>query len=117
MKILSIALLVLLSLLAVSSGMTKIMLMEQEVEFYGSFGFSNIALVVLGIVQLIAGALMLLRRSRVPAAAIVAITFLISAVFLYLDGQVPVFIATLVAIALLMVVIKQNWVAFKTNNY
>jgi len=44
MKIVFYIVLVILVVLAVASGITKIMLMEQEVEFFGQYGFSNLLL-------------------------------------------------------------------------
>lgn len=109
MKIASTIILVLLVFLAISSGITKIALMQQDVEFFGKYGFSNPILIAYGATQLIGGALLPFKRTRFCGAAIVAITFLISLVVLLMDGDIPVSIVTLVATLLLGVVMKQNW--------
>lgn len=109
MKYVSAIVLAILVFLAVSSGITKMLLMEQEVDFFGKFGFSDPALITFGLVQLIGGVLLVFKRTRFAGAAIVAITFIISLALLLLDGNVPMSIATLVATLLLGVTMKQSF--------
>ncbi len=109
MKIVSTIILVVLIFLAVSSGITKIMLMQQDVDFFGKYGFSNSALIAYGAIQLIGGLLMALPKTRFAGAAIVAVTFLVSLVILLMEGNIPVSIVTVIATALLGVVMKQSW--------
>ena len=108
MRVVSRIVLAILVLLAVSSGITKIMLMQQDVDFFGKYGFSDPVLIVFGLVQLIGGVLMVFFKTRFVGAAIVAITFLVSLALLVLDGNMAVSIITLVAILLLGVVMKQS---------
>jgi len=108
MKIASTIVLVILILLATSSGVTKVMLMEQEVNFFGQYGFSNWMLIVFGLTQVAGGMLMILRKTRFIGAAIVAVTFLVSLVVLIMDGNVPVSIVTAVATLLLGVIMQQS---------
>lgn len=109
MKIVSTIILVVLILLAVSSGITKVALMQQDVDFFGKYGFSNPILIAYGLVQVIGGVLMAFRRTRFVGAATVAITFLISLVVLLMEGDLPVSIVTVVATLLLGVTMKQSW--------
>ncbi len=108
MKILFNVILAILVFLAISSGITKIILMQQDVEFFGKYGFSNSILIAYGAVQLLGGILLALPKSRIIGAALVAITFLISAVVLVLEGNIPVTIVTLICVLLLGVIIKQS---------
>jgi len=109
MKTASTIILVVLILLAVSSGFTKVTLTQQDVEFFGKYGFSNPILIAYGLIQVIGGTLMVFKRARFVGAAIVAITFLISLAVLLMDGNLPVSIATVVATLLLGVIMKQSW--------
>ncbi len=109
MKIVSTIILVVLILLAVSSGITKIALMPQDVEFFGKYGFSSSILFAFGLVQIIGGVLMVSGRTRFGGAAIVATTFLISLALLLMEGNLPVSIVTVVATLLLGVIMKQSW--------
>jgi len=111
MKIVHTVILVLLIFLALSSGVTKIALMQQDVDFFGKYGFSEPILVAYGAVQLIGGVLLPFKKTRFVGAAIVAITFLVSLAVLLMDGNIPVSIATLVATLLLGVVMKRSWKA------
>jgi len=109
MKIASVVILVVLIFLAISSGIVKIALLPQEVEFFGKYGFTNPMLIAYGTTQLIGGILLVFWKTRFIGAVTVATTFLISLVVLLVDGNIPVSIATIVAMALLGVVAKQSW--------
>jgi hypothetical protein len=109
MKTVSTIILVILIFLAVSSGITKVILMQQDVEFFGKYGFSNPILIIYGLVQLVGGVLLVIKRTRFVGAAIVAITFLISLAVLVMEGNIPVSIVTVVATLLLGVIMKQSW--------
>lgn len=109
MKTVSRIILVVLILLAVSSGITKVALMQQDVDFFGKYGFSNPILIAYGLVQLVGGVLMVFKKTRFVGATIVALTFLISLVVLLMEGNLPVSIATIVATLLSGVIMKQSW--------
>jgi len=109
MKTISTIILVVLILLAVSSGITKVALMQQDVDFFGKYGFSNPILIAYGLVQLIGGVLMVFRVTRFTGATVVAVTFLISLAVLLMEGNLPVSVVTIVATLLLGVIMKQSW--------
>jgi len=108
MKILFNVILAILVFIAVSSGITKIILMEQDVEFFGKYGFTNSILIAYGAVQLLGGILLVLPKFRIIGATLVAITFLVSAVVLVMEGNIPVTIVTLICVLLLGIIIKQS---------
>lgn len=108
MEIILKAILVILVFLAVSSGITKIMLMPQDVEFFGSYGFTNTILILYGISQLIGGILMAIKKTRFLGSVLVATTFLISAVVLIVAGNISLAITTFVAIFMLGIIMKQS---------
>ena len=109
MKAVSIIILAILTLLAVLSGITKILLMQQDVDFFGKYGFSGPILIAFGLVQLLGGLLLVFTKTRFVGAANVAVTFLVSLAMLLMDGNIPASIITLVATLLLGVVMKQSW--------
>jgi hypothetical protein len=109
MKIVYRIILALLVLLAVSSGIAKILLMQQDVDFFSKYGFSDAALISFGLVQLFGGILLVFTRTRFVGAAIVAVTFLVSLALLLVEGNIPVSIITLAATLLLGVIMKQSW--------
>jgi len=109
MKIGFAILLAILTFLALSSGMTKLALMQQDVEFFGRYGFSNAMLVAFGVAQVLGGVMLPFRKTRFAGAAIVASTFLVSLAILLMDGNIPVSIVTLIATLLLLLVMKLSW--------
>ncbi len=123
MNILIKVILAILVFLAVTSGITKLMLMQQDVEFFGKYGFTTPVLIIFGAAQLMGGILLLVRKTRSLGAAIVAITFLISVVLLVMEGDIPFTIFTFIALIMLGVVIRYSLVkeqntpeASKTEN-
>ena len=100
--------LVILIFLASSSGITKTILMQQDVEFFGNYGFTNPILIAYGISQLIGGILLIVPKTRLVGAIIVAITFTISAVVLIIAGKILPTIFTFLALLMLGVVMKQS---------
>jgi len=65
MKLLYNIILVVLVFLAVSSGVTKIMLMQQDVDFFAQYGFTNPILIAFGASQLLGGILLALPKTRI----------------------------------------------------
>ena len=116
MKLASTIILVVLMFLAMSSGVTKIALMQQDVDFFGKYGFTNPILIAFGAIQLIGGILLAFKKTRFSGAAIVAITFLISLVVLLMEGNVPMSIVTLLATLMLGIVMKQSWSAVPSKS-
>jgi len=109
MKLASTVVLILLIFLAIASGLAKITLMQQDVDFFGKYGFSKPLLIIFGATQLLGGVLLPFRKTRFFGAAIVATTFVVSLVLLIAEGNIPVSIITLVATLLLGMVMKQSW--------
>ena len=115
MKIAFKVILGVLVLLAISSGVTKIMLMPQEIEFFGKYGFNDIMLIIFGVVQVIGGAAMIMPKFRTYGASAVIVTFGISLILLIVEGNYPVSGVTLIAMALLALVIKQNHITSRSK--
>ena len=101
--------------LSVSSGVTKIMLMPQETEFFGKYGFNNLLLITFGVSQVLGGALMVIQKMRIYGAILVIITFGISLLLLMLESNYAVSVITLIAMALLGVVIKQTHITRRSS--
>jgi hypothetical protein len=109
MKIAYTIMLFILTFLAIASGVTKVLLMQREVDFFGQYGFSNMILMIYGAVQLVGGLLLPFGKTRFVGAAIVASTFLVSLVVLLMDGNMPVSVVTIAITLLLGVVMKRSW--------
>ncbi len=105
----------LLVFLAISSGITKIMLMPQDLDFFGKYGFNNLMLIIFGVIQVVGGILMVILKTRVYGAITVIVTFGISLILLILEGNYAVSAVTLIAMGLLVVVIKQNHITSRSK--
>jgi len=91
----------LLALLAILSGVAKVLLVPEEVSFFGKYGFSSSILIAYGATQVIGGVLLPLKKSRLIGAIVIAATFFVSLVLLILDGNVVLSAVTLAVMALL----------------
>ena len=94
--------------LAVSSGIIKIMLMPQDVDMFGQYGFSNPILIAFGVTQIAGGILLAWPKHRVTGAVVVAVTFLVSAVILVLAGNIPLAGVTMLLVLLFGFIAKQS---------
>ena len=84
------------------------MLMPQDVDFFGQYGFTNPILIAFGVSQLIGGVLLAVPRTRIVGAVILGVTFLISTVVLGMAGNIPVTVVTLLCVFLLGFVVRQS---------
>jgi hypothetical protein len=109
MKTVLSILIAVLTILAIASGLAKITLMQNDVDFFGRYGFSAPMLIAFGAAQLIGGILMPWKKTRFAGATVVAGTFLVSLAILLIDGNVPVTVVTAIATLLLFVVMKMSW--------
>ena len=98
MKILFNLVIVVLTLLALLSGVTKMLLMPQEIEFFGGFGFTNSIIASFGIIQILGGVLLAVQHTRILGSVVVAVTFLVSAVLLIKADMIAVAVPTLVCV-------------------
>lgn len=105
-----------LTILAVASGLAKIALTQNDVDFFGRYGFSAPMLIAFGAAQLIGGVLMPWKKTRFAGATVVAGTFLVSLAILLIDGNLPVSVVTAVATLLLFVVMKMSWPSRPTDS-
>lgn len=105
MKIFLMVTITLLSLLALTSGVTKVALMQQDLEFFGRHGFSEAMLVAFGLAQILGAVLMSLGRTRIVGTTIVTLTFAVSLALLILDHNIAMSVITGIALVLLLVVL------------
>jgi hypothetical protein len=105
MKILIKLNLVVLVLLSLSSGVTKILLMPQEVEFFGGGGFSSTWIVVYGAAQLVGGILLILAKTRLWGGAVMVFTFGVSTILIFLSGKIGFGLFSLLPVVMSIVAI------------
>lgn len=88
MQLLKKVCLVVIILLSLSAGSVKVVQMPQEVQFFEAAGLGTTLLVVLGVVQVLAGLLLLFYKSRKLGAAIAAVSFLVSSAVIFMTGNI-----------------------------
>jgi hypothetical protein len=88
MKVTIRILAVVLALLSAAAGAAKVALVPEEVEFLNGLGFSEVAIFVFGGIQIVGGLLLLVPRFAVAGSVPVLLAFTLSAVLLFLDGNV-----------------------------
>lgn len=88
MKILRIAILAIVSLLSVAAGLAKVMRVPQEASFFEGLGLSLGLMIALGGLQLVGGVLVIFPKSRKLGAILAAIAFLMSAIMVFMNGQI-----------------------------
>ena len=89
MKKLTVFLLVIVALLSCAAGIAKIMRVPEELEFLQQFGFSDLAIIVFGIVQLLSGILLLITKTRLIGALTALLAFALSAGLVFASGNIP----------------------------
>ena len=105
MKFLSKFNLFILTLLGIASGTAKIMQLPEEMEFFQAAGFSSPMILLFGATQLISSVLMIFQKTRRPGAVILAVTFIISTVLIFMGGKIGFGLFSVVPILLLTFVI------------
>ena len=113
MKIAIILIVALVALVSIAAGIAKVMQVPEEVEFLQSFDFSISMIVTFGVVQIIAGALLCHSRTRFCGAIISCLAFTISAFLIFVSGNIPFGLFSLLPIILTIFIIYQ---ASKINN-
>lgn len=100
MKILNIILLVVLILLSISTGLVKIFRMEDEMVLFRGAGISDPLTIFFGIIQTIGGILLILPKTRKMAAALMAVTFVIATIIVFINGMLAFGFSSILFIAL-----------------
>ena len=109
MNTLKIVNVVLLILLSVFSGISKIMQVPQEIDFFqGEMGFSVNTIILFGVAQLIAGTLLVFNNTRTTGAIILAATLCVSTIIIFVAGKIGFGLFSIVPIVMAGFVIKEG---------
>lgn len=94
------ALLAVLILLSLCTGITKLIRLPAEMELFARAGFSDGMTVLFGVVQVLGGLLLLATKTRRAGALIMAVTFVIASGVVFASGMTAFGIVSLSFIAL-----------------
>jgi hypothetical protein len=96
-----------IALLSIAAGLAKVMQSPQEMEFLQGMGLSSFLIMVFGLVQITGGVLIAPKTTRLPGAILVALGFAISAVLIFIGGNVVFGLFSLIPAALAGMIIYQ----------
>jgi len=98
----------LIALLCITAGAAKVMRLPEEIAFLQGFGFSANMVTIFGLIQLAGGAMLLRRKFRTYGGFLALLTFSLSSLLLFMDGNLTFFLLSLLPILLTIVLIVQS---------
>ncbi len=108
MRIVHLLIVAIIALLSIAAGLAKIMQNPQEMEFLQGLGLSVTVITVFGVIQIVGGVLLALRKTRIFGAALVMSAFLVSTVLIFVSGNFKFGFISLVPVLLTAVIIYQT---------
>ena len=108
MKIVSSMIIVIIALLSILAGLAKVLQTQQEMEFLQGLGLSPALIIVFGVVQIVAGVLLLLTKTRMLGAVLATLAFTVSAVLIFIGGNLSFGLLSTIPIALAGFIIYQS---------
>ena len=107
-KIVSYLIITIVVLLSIAAGLAKVMQTQQEMEFLQGLGLSPALIVVFGLVQIVAGILLVPQKTRMVGALLAAAAFILSTVLIFVGGNTTFGLFSTLPIALAGVIIYQS---------
>ena len=109
MKKLNIALLVIIALLSLVAGTAKVAQVPEEMAFLEQFNLNQPAILVFGTVQILGGVLALISKTKLYGLWLVQIAFLVSAGLVFISGNIPFGVFSLLPVLLASFLIIKAW--------
>lgn len=107
MKLINTILLAVVVIFCIAAGAAKIMQLPQEINFLQSVGLSSLQIMIFGIMQLLGGLLVAIRRTRVIGCMLVVVALLIMAFYIFIAGDTQSGLFALAIVLLVLVVAYQ----------
>jgi hypothetical protein len=90
---------ILLALLGVAAGIAKMLQAPQEMAFFqGAMGFSAEAIMAFGLLQFIAGVMLVFKKARLIGAALLGVTLILSSIVIFMAGEVVFGVISLIPV-------------------
>lgn len=99
-KYLPTILLVILILLSIATGVTKLIQMPEEMELFRNAGFSDMMTMLFGLIQVAGGILLIPTKTRKYGAIIMLLSFVIATIVVFIKGMIGFGIFSILFIAL-----------------
>jgi len=110
MRIWKIVLLTILILISLAAGVPKLLQQSQELAFLAHIGLGPVGVTVVGVVQFLAGILLVPKSTRLFGALMAILALAVSAIALVTAGNMTLGLATMVPIAIgIAVAVDSHW--------
>lgn len=98
MQIINKVILGILGVMSLAAGGAKIIRVPEEAQFFADAGLAPAVMIAFGVVQALAGILMLPQKTRVAGSLVAAIMFACSAVMILMSGNLQFGLVALVPV-------------------
>lgn len=107
MKVILKVVLVLLIMLSISTGLVKLARMDEEMILFRNAGWSDVLIVLFGVVQLIGGLLLLPAKTRKNGALLMTFTYLIATIVVFMNEMWTFGVVSILFIAMAFIIYKR----------
>lgn len=102
-----------LALLGVAAGIAKLLQTPQEMAFFQEqMGFSAEAIMAFGLLQLVAGLMLVFKKTRMVGAALLGLTLFLSSIVIFMAGETSFGMVSLIPVLMADLVV---WFEFKAK--
>jgi len=107
MKIVNILIIAIIALLSIAAGLAKLMQAPAEMEFLQGLGLSSGLIMAFGLVQVVGGVLLAIKKTRMPGAILVTLAFAVSTILIFIGGNTVFGLFSILPVALAGLIIYQ----------
>jgi len=100
MKIIHILLIAIVAILSAAAGLAKVLQAPPEMEFLQGLGLNPALILIFGLVQVTGGVLLVLQKTRRPGAILAGLGFAVSAILVFMNGNMQFGLISLVPLIL-----------------
>lgn len=108
MKIINLFLVAILALLSLGAGAAKLMQVPQEIEMLQQIGLAAHHILFFGLWQIVGGALVTMRRTRLIGCGLIGVIMSITTVMILISGDIQLALFSLLTIVLVGFVAYQD---------
>ena len=105
MKTINILIVAVIALVSIAAGVAKVMQVPAEMEFLQGLGLTLPLIMAFGVGQVIAGALLVWPKTRVPGCVVAIIGFSLSTALIFISGDTKFGVISILPIILAAVIL------------
>ena len=105
---------ILLALLGVAAGTSKMLQIPQEMAFFeGEMGYSADFIVAFGFLQFVGGVMLVFQKTRLAGAVLLGLTLFLSSIVVFMSGKIAFGLVSLIPV---LMADLAAWIEFKAMN-